>query len=353
MATATTLKTPSTKDDKKAPHRNDGNNGKTASTPNKERIATQVADRIIELLDSGELPPWDKGWHNSSAGQPRNATSNRTYRGINLWLTLIAQRMGGYEDPRWLTLKQANSLGGSIVKGEQGTEIHLHKPWVPKSAKKTDAFQEPLDTDTENRPPEPEKPKRQRLWVWRTYRVFNVEQTTGCNIAPLEIDLEDRSHDPLEEAEAIISAMPNPPRIRYYQMRNHPPHYIPAKDLVEVPTKERYDRIEDWYNTTFHELVHSTGHTSRLSRFQDNVPAQDMHNYGREELVAGMGSAMLGELAGTGHLVIERDASYIKHWRDAIAADKSIVLDAATLAQKAVDYISPSFQPENSSTAST
>ena len=108
---------------------------------------------------------------------------------------------------------------------------------------------------------------------------------------------------------------------------------------MAVPTKERYDRVEDWYNTIFHELVHSTGHNSRLNRFTNEHPSSALHAYGCEELIAGMGSAMLGELAGTGHLVIERDAAYISSWRDTIKADRTIVLEAANQAQKATDHI--------------
>ena len=168
--------------------------------------------------------------------------------------------------------------------------------------------------------------------------MFNVLQTDGCNIPPIEEE-QGTTHSPIELAEAIVSGMPNPPEITYYRTANHAPHYIPARDAVAVPTKERYDRVEDWYNTIFHELVHSTGHSSRLNRFTSEHPASALHAYGCEELIAGMGSAMLGELAGTGHLVIERDAAYISSWRDTIKADRTIVLEAANQAQKATDHI--------------
>lgn len=341
MATSTATR-PSPNSPKAASRKSPKKPTQRESNPDsrKNKIANDVADRIINLLDAGDLPPWEKGWHNSKAGVPRNATTNRPYRGINRWLTVIAQQAAGYDDPRWLTAKQAIAAGGHINKGESATMIHLVKPWQPK---RRETQEQPALPPTGNQDPEEEaeKKKKPRLWVWRTHLVFNVEQTGDCDLPPLETQDITAHHDPVEEAETIIASMPNPPEIRYYQLRNHAPHYIPARDLVEVPDKDRYDRVEDWYNTIFHELTHSTGHASRLGRFEDNVPAQDLHNYGKEELVAGMGSAMLGDLAGTGHLVIERDASYIKHWRDAIAADKTMVLEAALLAQKAVDYIAP------------
>ena len=132
--------------------------------------------------------------------------------------------------------------------------------------------------------------------------------------------------------------MPAPPRIETYQHRNHAPCYIPPLDVVQVPHVTRYDRQELYYNTVYHELTHATGHPSRLGRFDAHVRS-NLHDYGVEELVAGMGSAMLAELAGIGSATITADASYVKHWADAIRADRSIVLTAAQRSQKAVDYI--------------
>ena len=303
-------------------------------TGKKEQIANSVADRIIELLDQGNLPPWEQAWAKSNAGAPRNAVSNRPYRGINLWLTLLTQLAKGFDDPRWLTFNQANTLGGHVNKAETSTQIHLVKPWQPKQKQ-----EQPSEPDNGREDEDQQPAKKRRIWIWRTHNVFNVQQTTGCNLPPIEAGAPANSHSPIEQAEAIIAAMPNPPAIRYYHAANYHPHYRPGTDTVAVPALDRFTRAEDHYNTVFHELVHSTGHSSRLARFDNDTAPQNLHDYGKEELIAGMGSAMLGQLAGTGHLVIERDASYIRHWRDAISANKSIVLDAALLAQKATDYI--------------
>ena len=129
------------------------------------------------------------------------------------------------------------------------------------------------------------------------------------------------------------------------------PHYTPRVDVVRVPEMGRYRSVEGYYNTVFHELVHATGHPKRLHRFELDANAHDLHAYGREELIAGMGSAMLSAHAGTGAAVLERDAAYIRSWRDTIQADKPMVIRAATLAQRATDLIlgeppPPEFTPE-------
>ena len=131
----------------------------------------------------------------------------------------------------------------------------------------------------------------------RAYHVFNVEQTEECRLKPLpELDLSD--HDPVEMAGAIIAGMPDPPGFETYPASNQAPHYTPRVDVVRVPEMGRYRSVEGYYNTVFHELVHATGHPKRLHRFELDANAHDLHAYGREELIAGMGSAMLSAHAG-------------------------------------------------------
>jgi antirestriction protein ArdC len=78
-----------------------------------------VSQKIIAALESGTAP-WHKPWN---AGIARNAISNRPYSGINALLLGITP----YSDPRWLTMKQANSKGGKIRKGEKSTLVIFWK----------------------------------------------------------------------------------------------------------------------------------------------------------------------------------------------------------------------------------
>ena len=92
------------------------------------KVAEQVvADRIIELLDKGELPPWNRPWTINPRGSPCNAINMRPYRGMNVFLTRITQEIMGYEDMRWLSFKQAQKIGGHVRKGEKSTAIVFWK----------------------------------------------------------------------------------------------------------------------------------------------------------------------------------------------------------------------------------
>ncbi len=314
----------------------------------RQQIEEAVADRIIELLDQGKLPPWEKDWQDSPHGFPVNAISMKPYRGINRWMTLMTQQIMGYADPRWLTYRQAEALGGHVRRGENSTTVVFWKRVT--SRRNHEEGQEPDQGNRPNADAGPDGEKAPATYpMLRAYHVFNVEQTEECRLKPLpEQDLSD--HDPVELAEAIIAGMPDPPGFETYPASNQAPHYTPRKDLVRVPEMGRYRSVEGYYNTVFHELVHATGHPSRLHRFELDANARDLHAYGREELIAGMGSAMLSAHAGTGAAVLEKDAAYIRSWRDAIQADKPMVIRAATLAQRAADLIlgenPPEFTPE-------
>ena len=282
-----------------------------------------VADRILELLERGELPPWDRPWRINPRGIPCNAVTLRPYRGINVWMTRISQEIKGYRDHRWLTYKQAQQAGGNVRRGEKATVVVFWKM-----------------LEKENKDGKPST-----FPMAATYNVFNAEQTEGCKLPELP-ELPEPA-DPIAEAEAVIAGMPNPPAFETYESENIPPHYRPLDDLVRVPDRRRYHRIELYYNTVYHELTHATGHPRRLDRF-DPAHRPDLHEYGVEELVAGMGSAMLADLTGISHVTITPDASYVKHWSEVIKADRSIVINAAQRSQKAVDYITgrnPEKQP--------
>src|SRR5216684_2161437 len=113
-----------------------------------------VTDKIINLLESGVVP-WRRPW--TSTGLPRNLVSKKPYRGVNFFLLSASK----YVSPFWLTIRQANELGGHVRKGEESTIVVF---W------KVDDLNE-IDTDHE----QPDQ-KARRRFLLRYYRVFNLDQ---------------------------------------------------------------------------------------------------------------------------------------------------------------------------------
>lgn len=101
-----------------------------------------------------------------------------------------------------------------------------------------------------------------------------------------------------------------------------------------MPNRERFRSAEDYYATLFHELVHSTGHGSRLDRtFATNPAPFGSPDYSREELVAEMGAAFLCGHTGILPRTAENQAAYVSGWLGGLEGDKRLLLIAAAQAQ--------------------
>src|SRR5580658_6292011 len=92
----------------------------------------EVTDNIVQMLERG-VAPWQKPWEPgaSSLGVPFNPTSERAYRGGNAIHLMATCLQRGYEDPRWMTYKQAADNGWQVRRGEKGTQIEY---WETKEA---------------------------------------------------------------------------------------------------------------------------------------------------------------------------------------------------------------------------
>ena len=78
-----------------------------------------VTESIIKQLESG-VAPWRKPWRTE---MPANLVSKKEYRGINIFLLASL----GYGSRYWVTYRQAQTLGGSVRKGEHGSKVVFWK----------------------------------------------------------------------------------------------------------------------------------------------------------------------------------------------------------------------------------
>lgn len=272
-----------------------------------------VTLKIIEALNNGVVP-WRKPWHSGSQ-MPVNLMTNKPYRGINPWLLSATK----FADHRWLTFRQASELGATVRTGEKSTMVVF---WKFPERKTEDAES---DKDTTSIP------------VLRYYNVFNVEQIDGLNLPSDPAKQVLSEGDRIERAELFVQAMPYPP---FIEERGTEAWYHPEKDMVRIPKPKSFDSIDSYYQTKFHELVHATGHESRLNRSGVMGAIHfGSEEYSREELVAELGSAFCCSVLGLDNSLVQDSASYIGGWLNTLKADAKAVVIAAAQAQKAADYI--------------
>jgi len=254
-----------------------------------------VTERIIGLLEQGVVP-WRRPW--SAAGAPRNLVSKKQYRGVNFFLLSATK----YISPYWLTLKQANELGGSVRKGEQSQIVVF---WRVDHISNSEVEPDPEKLEADE--------KSRRRFVLRYYRLWNVEQ---CDLPQAVLDklpkIQTYRHDPIEAAERIIANMPNPPEIQFAGTKAF---YSPTADRITLPPRELFSSAEELYATLNHEGSHAAGHPKRLNRKSIAEAAPfGSPTYVFEELIAEMSAAYLCAEAGISPAVIVNEAAYIQGW---------------------------------------
>jgi len=252
--------------------------------------------------------PW------TDRGLPRNLITKRPYRGINV-LTLS---MLGYEHNYFLTFKQVQELGCSVKKGEKSHMVVYWNYIAPKDEKVLES----------------EDSKAKKIPYIEYYSVFNIAQ---CDGFPESFTIPvDRETQPIPACEKIVEDMPQKPRI---QFKEQSAYYDPIRDFVNMPKQKNFDSDAAYYSTFFHELIHSTGYSTRLAR-KDLIEMSEFgsEQYSHEELVAEIGTCYLQSITGI-QMQFEQSAAYIKGWLSKLQNDKKFIFSAARHAQKATDFI--------------
>ena len=275
----------------------------------KKDIYEMITDRIIEQLENGVVA-WQKPWTGVHDGA-YNRISNKPYSLLN---KMLLSKTGEYA-----SFKQWTELGGHIKKGEKAEIVTFWKI-------------QPIEEENEDG----EKVIKQ-IPLLRYYNVFHISQVEG--VEPKSIDLNELQ--PIEEAERIKTEYMQREHIKILEKVTDKAFYSPSLDYIQVPCKEQYQNIEEFYSTLFHEMTHSTGHKVRLDR-EDVKDCMyfGSENYSKEELCAELGSAFLiNKLGIASSKSFTNSTAYIQSWLRVLKNDKKFIISASSRAEKAVKYI--------------
>jgi antirestriction protein ArdC len=292
----------------------------------KTDVYDRVTNHIVAQLEQG-VRPWFKPWSGDNlAGRiSRPLRANGVaYRGINTLMLWAAAVEGGYQNPRWLTFKQAVELGAHVRKGEKGTLV-VYANRITRT--ETDSV-----TGEEH---------ERDIPFLKGYTVFNAEQVDGLpaqfHAAPEPV------RDPLRRIERAEAFCANTgARIEHSGARAF---YSPREDKVQMPPFEAFRDAEAYYATLARELTHWTKAPSRLDREFGRKRFGDA-GYAMEELVAELGAAFLCADLDLSPEPREEHASYLDHWLSVMKADKRAIFSAAAHAQRVADYLQ-NLQPKS------
>lgn len=277
-------------------------------------IYQEVTNRIISQLENGIIP-----WHKPWSGLARSGLASGAYNRISKKSYSLLNQMLLLHDGEYATYKQWESLGGKIKKGEK-SEIVVFWKMIPVEEEKDGVIE------------------RKVIPYLKYINVFHVSQVD--DVDPL--NAEQVEHDTIKEAEDIINNYKDREKILIEDVIGDKAFYAPLRDYICVPTKEQYKDINEYYGTKFHEMVHSTGHKSRLNRFGDDqkISPFGSEDYSKEELVAEIGSASIMAMIGIDtEKTFRNNVAYIQSWLNVLKNDKRMIVSASSKAQKAVEYI--------------
>ena len=275
---------------------------------------TALAEALTTLIESNQDLAWKPGWFsNGFNGGDRNAFTGQTYRGENLIATYFTRAIYGYQDNRWLTMKQANELGGKVKKGEKGLRLVRFIEYdilTKKAPNWTEIRALPLE--------ESRQYIKDNVRVCaKTFTVFNVEQCEGLTkLKPIEVKT--MSEAELAKQNAQIETIIKNSSAPVLYDGGDSAFYRPSTDDIHLPKVEYFKTKQDYYATALHEISHSTGHPSRLDR--DLSGRFGTESYAIEELRAEISSMFLQsdlglEVKGE---VLESHAAYVKNWKEEI-----------------------------------
>lgn len=318
--------------------------------PSKVDAALQrFAEMLIKRMEEMQKD-WHKGWigGGSMFGLPQNI-SGRTYEGSNAFLLFLHTAENGYKAPVYMTYGQLYKEGAHVLKGEKAVPVFKWGFSIKdKDGKKV--TEEEFHNMTDD-----EKKKCKRRPFLKIYPEFNIDQTNMSEVNKEKYDAVvsqfrktdvptitegmyvNKAIDRMMEKQEWVCKI-------QYDKEEKGAYYSPAKDIVVLPTKAQF-RIhpddpeecfkdgQEYYGTALHEMAHSTGHPSRLDRLKP--AAFGSPEYAKEELVAELTSAMVGNTLGFDRRISDNNVAYLQNWTSALRKEPKFIVTVMADVNKA------------------
>jgi len=318
--------------------------------PSKVDAALQrFAEMLIKRMEEMQKD-WHKGWigGGSMFGLPQNI-SGRTYEGSNAFLLFLHTAENGYKAPVYMTYGQLYKEGAHVLKGEKAVPVFKWGFSIKdKDGKKV--TEEEFDNMTDD-----EKKECKRRPFLKIYPEFNIDQTNMSEVNKEKYDAVvsqfrktdvptitdgmyvNKAIDRMMEKQEWVCKI-------QYDKEEKGAYYSPAKDIVVLPTKAQFrihpDDPEEcfkdgqvYYGTALHEMAHSTGHPSRLDRLKP--AAFGSPEYAKEELVAELTSAMVGNTLGFDRRISDNNVAYLQNWTSALRKEPKFIVTVMADVNKA------------------
>ena len=326
--------------------------GKTGGKTMAEKAIDRFAQMMVTRLEEMKGQQWEKGWIDGGGrtqGLPQNI-SGRRYSGHNDFFLQLHTAINGYDAPVYATYKQIRDAGATVNKGEKAMPV-IYWNISHKDENGQKISDEAFDAMTKA-----EQAKVKTIPIMMGYYVWNLQQTnfaevkpeqyaklTGQFKAPHVADTkgmyESKEFDAMIDKQAWVCKIKN--------VEGAGASYSPSKDEITVPMKAQF-KIHDtpeevykdgmeYYSSIAHEMAHSTGVEKRLGRDMEGHFGDP--KYAKEELVAELTAAMVGNTMGFDKRILDNNAKYVDGWMDTLKKEPRFILSVMADVNKASKMI--------------
>ena len=318
-----------------------------------EKAIDRFTEMMISRMEQMKSVGWKQGWiGNASApgAMPQNV-SGRTYSGSNSFFLQMDTAMRGYSMPVYLTFMQTMDLKAHVRKGEAAMPV-VYWDIMAKDENGKKVSKETLCNMTLE-----QRAKVKKIPFLKAYHVFNIDQTNFAEVQPEKFELlkklfaapEIRDTQGMFVSKALDRMFERQEwlcPIRY-DRQVQGAYFSPSKDIIVIPRKEQFnignspeevykDGME-YYSTALHEMAHSTGAASRLDRLSHDKFGDA--KYAKEELVAELTAAMVGNSMGFDKRILDNNAAYLDGWIYTLRENPKFIVSVMADVNKAANMV--------------
>lgn len=300
-----------------------------------KKFAEALTNALIDKIKAIEKEHWEQPWFDNVRVSPKNL-DGKPYNGLN---KVLLSWLGGHREvPVYMTYLRAKQEGLSVLSGERsipiqyGSKVAFHKD-KDKS----------ISIEKYNTLSEEEKENYKVAFMMKHYSVFNIEQTNVKEVNPA---LYERLKEQVKYEQRTLEDSSRPLDTLVMKQGWYTPilldqvsqaFYLPQEDAVHLPRKQFFKSDDLYYSTMLHEMAHSTGHRDRLNR--DIKGTFGSKKYGKEELVAELSSAIVGQQYGVSKTILDSNANYLHNWLNAISQEPEFLNEVLEEVVSASDMI--------------
>jgi len=304
----------------------------------KDTSANPFLEMIIEGMNSLDQKNWEHYLKTQLDFTPKNLFTQKPYMRFNRLILIIDMIRNQFDKAYYATFNQISQAGGRLKKGSKSVVIQYYNIDVKHKITKVR-----ISLQEYNELSKAEKENYDKRSFVKYFRVFNIAHIENLEEVKFDAVITDETQDLedinlSENAELFISKLKDNKGLNLIHKRVNVASYSPLSDTVTMPNTELFKDDVKYYSTLFHELIHWTGHESRLKRLDLNTSRE---KYAFEELVAEMG-AMLIYFDYNFKEEFTNSLVYLKGWIKSTEKVKDRIetlSDAFSLSNKAVNFL--------------